>query len=242
MLMVSRIIAKLRETQWRYIWKKSNVRVSNDSTFVVGKKTAINNCTIHVVNGSLIIGEGCVLKDMSIFITSGSVHIGNNSILRGLPDCIILIDKGDMTLFDHCRIQCKRIWVRFGGVLKMGGYSTLNEGSEVRCDEKVLIGSYCQISHDVIIWDTNTHTIPSIQQKRQSIESFFPYFGKELNRPKTSPVLIGDYCWLGERSALLKGTKLGNNVIVGFNTTIANQTIEDNTTVVTNIDNRILSC
>lgn len=238
--MIKRIINKVRETRWLYYLNRTKVRVAAGSSFKVGEKTALKRCTIHVVNGSLLIGEGCILDGVSIYINSGTVVLGKNSIIRGLPDCQILIDGGDLSTFDHSRIQCKRIWVRFGGVLSVGRYTTINEGSEIRCDERITIGSYCQISHDVNIWDTNTHCISTIEERKDSFETHFPYFGKEFKRPKTNPIAIGDFCWIGERSALLKGTELGNNVTIGFNTTVINQKISENNTVVTNIDNLIL--
>lgn len=61
---------------------------------------------------------------------------------------------------------------------------------------------------------------------------YFPSFGKEFERPVTKPVIIRDGCWLGEKTSILKGTSLGENVTVAYNTLIVNKNIPSGKTVV----------
>jgi acetyltransferase-like isoleucine patch superfamily enzyme len=56
----------------------------------------------------------------------------------------------------------------------------------------------------------------------------------------TSPIVVGDNCWIGERSSIMKGTQIGDNVIVGYNTMLLNKIIESNKRVVQDINLRIL--
>lgn len=51
--------------------------------------------------------------------------------------------------------------------------------------------------------------------------------------------MIGDECWLGEKSAILKGTIIGNNVNIGFNTIVSGKKIPNFSTVVTDIKLKI---
>ena len=64
----------------------------------------------------------------------------------------------------------------------------------------------------------------------------FPSFGKEYEKPITRPVKIGNGCWLGEKVSILKGSELGDDVIVGFNTLISNKHIASKTSVVQHIN------
>lgn len=124
--------------------------------------------------------------------------------------------------------------------MEIGSYTNINSGSEIRSDESVIIGSYNQISYDVNIWDTNTHTIYKSEKRSEITRKYFPYFGYEIEKPLTSPIVVGDNCWIGERSSIMKGTQIGDNVIVGYNTMLLNKIIESNKRVVQDINLRIL--
>ena len=80
----------------------------------------------------------------------------------------------------------------------------------------------------VNIWDTNTHTIYKSEKRSEITRKYFPYFGYEIEKPLTSPIVVGDNCWIGERSSIMKGTQIGDNVIVGYNTMLLNKIIESN--------------
>lgn len=178
---------------------------------------------IYVYSGaSLIIDDNCIIKDCVISVTKGSCRIGENTIIEGVD---ISIDNGEIKVGHHCKISCKRIWVRFGGIIGIGDYTNINSGSEIRCDESVSIGSYNQISYNVRIWDTNTHSKLSKEQRRYVTESHFPYFGFEETRPETAPVIVGDDCWIGEGVVILKGSTIGDRSIIGFGTFICGRNI-----------------
>lgn len=53
----------------------------------------------------------------------------------------------------------------------------------------------------------------------------YPYFGFENERPSTRMVVIGNDCWIGEGAAILKGTSIGDESIIGFGTLVAGKDI-----------------
>ena len=57
---------------------------------------------------------------------------------------------------------------------------------------------------------------------------------KDIDTSKTQ-IIIGDDCWLGERVSILKGSIIGDEVIVGYNTTIPGKNIQSKSTVVSEI-------
>lgn len=241
--MIIKILRYLKENVWKYFFFHSCVRISKGAIFEIGKGVKISSSKIFVSSGAtLVIKSGVSIKNVNIFVSKGEVTIGENSTLLGTDykNQEIIIDSGILKVENHVKLQAKRIWIRFGGMVTIGNYTNINAESEIRADELVKIGDYNQISYHVNIWDTNTHNIYLPEKRAELTRKYFPYYGYEYEKPKTRPVIIANNCWIGERASLLKGTKIGDNVIVGYNTLLSNITIEDNKKVVQDIKNRII--
>lgn len=226
----------LTELKYKYIFSKTITRVFKGAECSISSRAKIRNSKIIVSSGAkLYIGNDVLIENAEIYIEKGSLIINDFSIIRSEKNnskLKIIINKGEVMIGHHSKISCERIWVRFGGKLDIGNYTNINNGSEIRCDESIIIGSYNQISYNVRIWDTNTHNILERRQRRKIAEDHFPYFGYEKERPKTKPIKIGNDCWLGENAAILKGTIIGDGVNIGFGTIISGQCICEFTTVV----------
>lgn len=82
----------------------------------------------------------------------------------------------------------------YGATIKIGNNTYINRRSEICCKSSVKIGKNCAISWDVIITDTDYHGV----------------MGKE----NVKEVIIGDNVWIGCKSIILKGVKIGNGVII----------------------------
>lgn len=226
-----------------FLLHKSRVHITQQSKFEKDDSAQINKCTISVLdNSKLKIGKGVVLEHVFIYIEKGELYIDNNVIIKGTPQerVSIIIDEGKAVIHNHSLITCKRLWVRYGGYMEIGSYTNINSMSEVRCDEAVSIGDYCQISYQVRIWDTNTHHVYRSDERRANARNHYPDIGYDKIKPITSPVHIGNECWLGERTAVLKGTEIGDGAIIGFNTIVAGQTIPAYSTVVTDINLKVI--
>lgn len=242
-MLTNRLFNKIMETRWMYKLSKSSVRVQG--LMHVGNNVRIRNSYIYVgPKATLTIADNVMISDVGIYVYDGKFIIGEKCVIEreknsSRPEYIV--DSGaSITIEDHVRLQCQRMWTRFGGVLNIDKYTNVNAHSEIRCDNNVKIGAYCQISYNTKIWDTNTHSIYSPDVRRQLAEQYYPGLGHENERPKTKPVSIGDDCWLGENVAILKGTTLEDEVIIGFNTVVSNCKIEKGKTVITKITNKIL--
>lgn len=232
----------LKEIKWSLLPKHTYCRICKGATMKIGKEVRIHNCRIIVTPGSsLEIGDYASIENSDISVSSGQMKIGPYSIIGGKTERQLLnIEKGSIHIGHHTKICARRFWVRFGGAVRIGCYTNINSGSEIRCDESVTIGSYNQISYSVNIWDTNTHSILPKEERRRIAEQYYPYFGKELAAPLTSPVEIGDDCWLGQGVTVLKGSIVGDGVIVGVNSIIPGKTIPANSTVVTDISLKVI--
>lgn len=80
--------------------------------------------------------------------------------------------------------------------LILGDGSFINVDSKVYCSELIDIGNNTFIGEEVIIRDSDEHTV--IRE----------------DYTKTSPIKIGNHVWIGMRSIILKGVTIGDNSII----------------------------
>lgn len=95
------------------------------------------------------------------------------------------------------------IVARYGGKISIGSGcgisgSTIYAMNRIDIGERVLIGGNCKII------DNDFHPLHEELRNPQKRENI-----------KTKPIKIGDGCFIGANSIILKGTTLGRNVVVG---------------------------
>jgi len=222
------------QIKFKHLLKSSYVRVLTGSVCRIDKTAVLSKCHIIVSGkGSLTIEEGADLNNVTMYIGNGLVHIGKHTIIGSRFHRVeINIREGEALIADHCRLSPLRVWCRFGGRLKINSYTNINDFSEIRCDEKIVIGCFNQISYNVRIWDTNTHTLIPKEQRRKVEICTFPSFGLETTKPDTFPVFIGDDCWISEYAAIFKGVTIGSESIIGYGTFLTNKIIPKESLVI----------
>lgn len=96
------------------------------------------------------------------------------------------------------------IVARYGGKIEIGEECGIS-GSTIYAWDSIKIGNYTRIGANCKIVDNDFHPIE------------LKYRHKGLNEQYTrrAPIIIGEDCFIGMNSIILKGTTLGNNVIVG---------------------------
>lgn len=85
--------------------------------------------------------------------------------------------------------------------IRVGNRVQLN-GTRFGCAERITIGDDCLIS-EARIADTNFH---SVQPDRRCIGA----------KVLVSPVVVSNNVWIGPATAILPGTRIGENSVVGF--------------------------
>lgn len=193
----------------------TNAVVASMAKLSKAASVKIVNSTINLENDAqLILAEGVEISNYQIHVVSGICEIGTNTRLMGNNSTgRIYIEKGLLKIENQCVIKAD-FSIRFGGNCIVKTYTGIMDGTEIRCDEHLEIGSYNMISYDCMIYDTNTHCEYPEAERRRMTEKSFPNIGAEKEKPKTAPVIIGDDCWLGKRSVILKGVLLGNNCTI----------------------------
>jgi len=96
------------------------------------------------------------------------------------------------------------VFIYEGGKLILGsGYA--NSGTQIRCTERIEIGKNATIAHDVVIIDSDFHTIEYEDGSRSA---------------KTAPVIIGDNVWIGREAIILKGVTVGDGAVIAAHSVV----------------------
>lgn len=85
-------------------------------------------------------------------------------------------------------------------------------------DAACIIGEDCMFAGGVAIWASDAHVIYDIDNK------------EPLNAI-TKPIIIGNHCWLGHGSTLMKNCQLNNNTVVGTQSVVTKKFDEENIVV-----------
>ena len=104
------------------------------------------------------------------------------------------------------------------------GRNTSVIGAKVFLNEEnssFIVGDDCMLSDNITIWATDAHAILDKQSS------------KVLN-VVTKPLRVGNNCWIGYGSYLLKNTKLPDNTIVGSNSVVTGVFEEEFTAIAGN--------
>lgn len=100
------------------------------------------------------------------------------------------------------------------GRLKIGDYSFIGHG-RIYASNNVTIGDHCLLSDNVSILDSDLHPVSAKARAASAIKLVGGEFLDVYSGVGNAPVVIGDNCWIGYGSAVLKGVKLGIGAIVG---------------------------
>ena len=119
------------------------------------------------------------------------------------------------------------------GKCTVGDFTLLN-GALVMAEERIDIGSYCLVSWNVGIADSDFHPLEPAQRLIDA-QALAPYFKDRPPRPKlkTAPVKIGNNVWIGMGAVILKGVTIGDNSVVAAGA-IVTRSVPANTIVAGN--------
>lgn len=146
----------------------------------------------------------------------GKIIIKSDKIYRGMikigargsdifPDrCTIIHLDGDLQIKDKVEFGIgSTIFIGRNAKCILENKVRIGARTKLYCENFVYIGNEVDISWESQIFDTNFHYMENIIDK--------------VIKPKSSPIKIGSYNWIGNRVTIMKGTVLGNNMIVASN-------------------------
>jgi acetyltransferase-like isoleucine patch superfamily enzyme len=106
-----------------------------------------------------------------------------------------VVNRGGEIHTENCQFYSGvRLEVGPGGRLEIGNGTYLNRNTLVHASTHVRIGANCQVSWDVVIMDSDMHSIPGKQSEKA--------------------VFIEDDVWIGCRAIILKGVRIGRGAVI----------------------------
>lgn len=173
----------------------------------------LRGCTVHmdgnrnsfvVYSQSELYGEG--VQNVFICGNDNYILVGKNCNLRKVS-FFIRGNGNRIVIGDNCSAYAVQFHIeQDGNEINLGRGTTLHGRDEhsihMAADEgsKILIGEDCMLSNGVQIRSTDSHSIVNMN-------------GDRINLARD--VVIGDHCWIGLQSILLKGTVLEPHCVVG---------------------------
>jgi acetyltransferase-like isoleucine patch superfamily enzyme len=139
-----------------------------------------------------------------------------------------------VTIGKHCSVYAGCSFaLGQNGRCRIGDYTLLN-GALVMAEESIEIGSYCLISWNVGIADSDFHPLAPAARLVDA-QALAPFLEGRPPRPKlkTAPVIIGNNVWIGMNAIVLKGTTIGDNSVVAAGSVVT-KSIPPNTVVAGN--------
>ncbi len=125
------------------------------------------------------------LRGEVIVANAGTLRLGRRVKLNGTPVPIELVALA-------------------GAELSIGDGTSMNRGVSICAQKSIRIGTNCGIGNDCLIFDTDFHTVGSVNGAGDA-----------------SPVVIGDNVWLAARSVILKGVTIGDGAVVCAGSVVA---------------------
>lgn len=125
------------------------------------------------------------------------------SNMIGLPQRVIIVAKN-------------------GGKINIGRHVCMS-GCTIYSMESITVGDRTDIGSGCKIIDNDFHPLPFSQRSPK----------EQLDKVKKRPIVIGEGCFIGANSIILKGTNLGRNVVVGAGSIVCG-TFPDNVIIAGN--------
>jgi acetyltransferase-like isoleucine patch superfamily enzyme len=170
----------------------------------------------HPIPENVVFGEGFYCESAQVFR-----HLRSRA-----PHALIFGDH--VSCYGGCSFA-----IGEKGKCQVGNFTLLN-GALVMAEERIEIGSYCLVSWNVGIADSDFHPLEPAQRLIDA-RALAPFLKDRPPRPplRTAPVIIGDNVWIGMNATILKGVTIGENSVVAAGSVVS-KSVPPNTVVAGN--------
>jgi len=147
-------------------------------------------------------------------VRSGMIHLGMNTDKFSASRGGALINISGKLIFKGTAQFSVDYVLNIFGECTIGKYSTIGNGVKICCWNKISIGKSSRITNESQVFDTNFHYVRNIETGR-------------VDR-RDGEIVIGDYCWIGNRTTIAKGARLPDYSLVAGNSLVNKDFIESN--------------
>lgn len=155
------------------------------------------------------------IHDARISLNRRLVQLGDKSEIYAEARIVNMTGKPEaICLGKNTHVRGELLTMRYGGKIEIGDHCFVGEGSRIWSGESVKIGAHVLISHNVNIFDTDSHELDSAQRAQGFINIITVGHPQEKGSIKTAPVVIGDHVWISFNAIILKGVTIGEGAVV----------------------------
>lgn len=149
------------------------------------------------------------------------VDFRSGLVERISPNVVMEFNRGSKVILGKkIRVHSgSKIKVRSGAELIIEDNVKMNYYCIIVCQDRIKIGEGTEFGPSVYLYD-HDHDYKKGLSAKSSEETF-----------KKAPIEIGKHCWIGANTTVLRGTKIGNNVVIGAGCVIKGE-IPDGTVVI----------
>jgi len=151
------------------------------------------------LSGSTLLGFNCQLNNDG---PAENISIGSNTIVRGI-------------------LNASR-----GGKIKIGNSVYVGDNTCLYSMAEIEIGDGTMIAHGVNIFDNDTHHKDWALRKAE-FERLFKKSKQPIPPIRSSPISIGENCWIASGVCIFKGCKIGARSIISAGTIVTKDVPED---------------
>lgn len=146
------------------------------------------------------------------------VHLGKNVVISHLSNVLIDNDSS-IEISDDCEIHCT-LSAKYGCRIKIGKNVSIRGYTLISGINEIIIGDCVVISNNVHIYDNNNHPTSASKRRIMMENQFINPDLKSHKWSESSPVIIKDNVWIGERATILKGVTIGEGAIIGCDSVV----------------------
>ncbi|HTB53346.1 MAG TPA: acyltransferase [Ferruginibacter sp.] len=141
---------------------------------------------------------------------------------------IVLVDElaghTNISIGNNCCIRGTIMIYKATSKVIIGDNVYIGPGTLIECVDEVTIGNDVMISLNCNIIDTNSHSLHSADRKNDTIDWQKGLAYKNWDVVETKKITIGNSCWIGLRSIIMKGVFLSEGTIVASGSVVTKST------------------
>lgn len=200
--------------------RMSGIRIRNTQIMVKGEQNIVSNGYNCSIQNNLFKIDGhknkVILKDNVEMIGHGGQNIyikGNNNLITIEKNCKLTdvsffifgndnkinISENFSGIFVEFHMEQNNNTIQIGKGTTMHGRGHRNIHFALDEGTNIIVGEDCMFSNDIQLRSSDSHSIVDLERRR-------------LNHAKD--IKIGNHCWIGLRSLLMKGVELADNTVV----------------------------
>ena len=150
---------------------------------------------------------------MRTYATAGpSTRLFETSNLVGVPERLLI--------GDYCHIMGEILLLNATARVTIGNYCSLGKDSRIWAQDSVTIGNHVLIAHMVDVHDNNSHSLDWRDRREDALNVFERGRALDTAKVPAAPVVIEDDVWIGAKSTIMKGVRIGRGAVVAASSVV----------------------